>query len=115
MRIVNPGNLVSTGEEVLLDKHVMLREKNAKAGVRMIPADNFVIREFAVFDFVNVLPRVLGKSNVSAALCCVDSGDTCLNGGPVIFGGADQHTADLGFHGRAGVLANFASNLRFND
>jgi hypothetical protein len=68
MRVINPGYLLRRRKEVLMDERVVIGEKDAKAGVRVIPADDPRLRIVSIFDAVNVLPRILGKRDMGASL-----------------------------------------------
>src|SRR5258708_3227257 len=115
VRIIDPGNLLWTGEEVFLDKKIMLGKEHAKTGMGMVPADNLHLWKLLVFDLVNVLPGVLGKGDVGPALRGVDSRNASFDQSAVLLHAADQHSAHFGFHGSAGVLAYFARDLRLHD
>ena len=115
VRIVDPGDLLRAGKKVFVDEQVMLRQKYAEAGMRVVPADDLGVRILAVFDLVNVLPGVLGKGDVGPTLGGVHAGNTGFHQSAFVAGLADQHAANLGFHGSPGVLADFARNFGFHD
>ena len=80
----------------------------------MIPPDDTIIGKFFVLDLVNVLPRVLGKGDVSASLLCILAGDACLDlnlPGPV---SSNQNSANFGFDRGPGMLSNLAHHLAVN-
>src|SRR5262249_60209448 len=73
VRIVDPGHLLGAGEEILLDEEIVFREKYSKAGMRMVPANDFCVGILLVFDLVDVLPGILSECDVGAALRRVDA------------------------------------------
>src|SRR5882757_6635140 len=59
VRIVNPRHLLRIGKEILLDKEVVLGEKNTEAGMRVVPPDNLVVRVFLILDLIYMFPGLL--------------------------------------------------------
>jgi len=110
------ANLTAPGnpKEVAVDKGVVLGKEHAEARMRVVPADNPLIRVQVVFDAIDRLPRVLRKSHMRSGLGCVDA----LNGrgdiDSAILKLADQHAADLGLAVRARMLANIARHFAVN-
>ena len=95
---------------------VVIGKKNAKAGMRVIPAEDALVGIIAVFDFVDVLPGVLREGATCAppwaaftpAIARLDL-DVRLRWTPFL---ADQDAADFGLAVGAGVLANLAHHAR---
>src|SRR5579884_403966 len=98
MRIKDPRNLLRVGKEILLDKKIMLRKENAEAGMRVIPADNLMVRIFLVLDLIYMFPGVLGKRNVRAALRGIHAGDASLHSHALIFNIANEDATNLSLH-----------------
>src|SRR4029077_18795125 len=68
VRIVNPRHLLRRRKEILVNERVVVRKKHAKARMRVIPPYNPLIRILRILDFVDVLPGVLRKRDMRAAL-----------------------------------------------
>jgi len=47
MRVVHPGDLERGGKEIFVNKSVVIGEKNAKPGMRVVPAHNAMVGYFA--------------------------------------------------------------------
>ena len=106
MRIENPGYLMQCIEEILVNEEVVIREENAKPWVRVIPADDGQRRKLRVLHLVDMLPSVLRKRDVRAALGCAFSHNTGGDTRDAIGGTANEYAADFRAHGAAGVLAD---------
>src|SRR5258708_29457130 len=106
--IENPGDLLGSREKVFVDEGVVVGKKNAEAWMRVIPADNALVGEVAILDFVNVLPGVLREGDVRAALRGIRAGNACADVCGTVFKIADQDAASFVFALRAGVLPNRA-------
>jgi len=91
---------------------VVVGEKDAEAWMRVIPADDALVGEVAILDFVNVLPGVLREGDVRAALRGIRAGNACADVCGAVFKIADQDAANFVFEVRAGVLANLARHFR---
>src|ERR1700733_2225987 len=101
MRVVDPRNLVGRREEIALNEHVMLRKKNSKPGVGVVPADDSLVGIGLILDAINRLPRVLGEGDMGTGLSGIRrlDGSAYFNHAVVLI--ADQHPADFRRHMRA--------------
>ena len=81
----------------------------------MIPAHNAVIGIVTVLDLVDVLPRVLGKSDVGTRLRGVDPRDAGLNDRRLAILTTDQDATNLCFAAGARVLADLPYDVTIND
>ena len=66
--------------------------------MRVVPADNLLVRVLFVLDLIYMFPGVLGEGNVRATLGGIDSGDAGFYGHALMLCIANQHAADFSFH-----------------
>src|SRR5258707_12571763 len=92
--IETSGDVRGSREKVFVDEGVVVREKDAEAWMRVIPADNALVGEVAILDFVNVLPGVLREGDVRAALSGIRSGYACADVCATVFIIDDKNTTD---------------------
>src|ERR1051326_3193950 len=114
MRVVNPSYLLGTGEKILVDEQVVVRQEDTESGMRVIRADDPRLWIFLVFYLVDVFPGILREGNVSASLRRVRAGDARFNDRRVAFFSPDQDAADFCFHRRAPVLSYLARDFSFH-
>jgi hypothetical protein len=95
--IENPCDLSGRGKEIPVNEGVVLGEKHAKTGMRVIPADNAILGIFLILHRIDVLPGILGEGNVGASLFSVLALNAGRNLDAVIAILADEHAADFGF------------------
>ena len=88
-----------------------VRRLNSDVRMRVIPAHDALTGELLIFYGIDVLPGVLGKSNVGASLFGIFPLDTGADLNVLVFILSDQHPADLGGHGGAGVLPDVPHDL----
>jgi hypothetical protein len=94
-----------------MNEGVVVRKENAKTRVRVVPADDALIRIVAILNLVDMLPSVLGERNVRAPLRCALSRNARFyfrNPGGF---GSYQDATDFCFSVRARMLANLSSNF----
>jgi hypothetical protein len=76
--IENPCNLARRRKEIPMDKGVVIGQENAESGMRVVPSDDSVIREFFVLYFIDVFPRVLRERDVGSRLFGIEPRDGSL-------------------------------------
>src|SRR6266478_1126509 len=77
----------------------------------MIPANDPLVGILLVFDLIDVLPGVLGKSNVRAGLLRIQAADTSLDLHAVTVLAAHQNTTDFGLAAGASVPSYLADHV----
>ncbi len=96
LRIENPRHLSRRRKEILVNECVVIGEKDAKSGMRVIPPHDSLVGILLVLYCINMFPGILGESYVSPSLI----GVLALNAGgdldAVISILTDEYTADLG-------------------
>src|ERR1700694_4200297 len=83
--------------------------------MRVIPADDPLVGIILVFDFVDVLPGILRKSNVGTGLSGVDAGNTGFNLQSPVLLATDKHSAHLRLALRPRVLTYATENVTVDD
>ena len=115
VRVVNPSDLQSGGEKILVNKCVVIGEKNAEAGMGVIPADDALVRKVFVFDLVDMLPSILGEGDVGSRLRRIQAGNPRGDVHPIAVFFADEHAADFGFAIGTRVLPDLTKHFAFDN
>src|ERR1035438_1659056 len=111
MRIHNPSDLSRRRKEILVNKRVVLGQKDSESWMRVIPAYDPLVGKFVVLNFIDVLPRILRERDVSTRFFRLQSGNRRLDFDNAVAVLPDQHSADLGLGAGVRMLANLSCNF----
>src|SRR5882762_5630157 len=114
MGIENPRHLPGRRKEVLVNECVVVRKKDAKSGMGVIPTHDSLSGIILIIYGINVLPGVLSKCNVGSGLLRILALNARRDLDAVIAILSDEHAADLGLAACPRMLPDLAHNFAVN-
>src|SRR5258708_6166811 len=111
VRVTNPCDLFRRRKEILVNERIVVGKEDPKTGMGMIPAHDPLVGILLVFDLIDVLPGILGESNVRAVLPRVQAANASLNLHAVAALAAHQNTTDFGLDAGASVPSYLANHI----